>query len=144
LTDRWMQAGASATLARKTAAVACHVVVAAALLECAMGDATVSVACLFVAGAGFGLNTAGIYAIGQTIAGPTGGGKWIGLQNCIGNSAGIVGPIITGLIIDRTGQFFWAFIVAGAVSLVGVIGWAVLIRRVSPINWAAAMQVARP
>ncbi len=143
LTDRWMQAGASATLARKTAAVACHVVVAAALLGCAMGDATVSVACLFVAGTGFGLNTAGIYAIGQTIAGPTGGGKWIGLQNCVGNTAGIVGPIITGLIIDRTGQFFWAFIVAGAVSLVGVIGWAVLIRRVSPIAWGAAVKGAR-
>jgi MFS family permease len=135
LTDRWLHAGANVNRVRKTAAVACHVVVAASMLCCAVGDATVSVASLFVAGIGFGLNQAGIFAIGQTLAGPDAGGKWMGVQNSLANLAGIAAPIITGLVVDRTGQFFWAFIVAGCVSLTGILGWAVLIGRVSPVNW---------
>ncbi|MEP6967090.1 MAG: MFS transporter [Pseudomonadota bacterium] len=135
LTDRWMQRGATANRARKTAAVTCHVVVAFALLACAMGDRTVSVASLFVAAIGFGLNTAGIFAIGQTLAGPVAAGKWIGLQNCVGNLAGIVAPLVTGFVVDRTGQFFWAFVIAAGVALLGVCGWGLIIRRVSPVTW---------
>ena len=138
LTDRWIRAGASVNRVRKTAAVACHVVVATSMLCCAVGDATTSVVSLFVAGAGFGLNQAGIFAIAQTLAGPSAGGKWMGVQNCIGNLAGIVAPVITGMVVDRTGQFFWAFIIAGGVSLTGIFCWAVLIRRVSPVNWASS------
>lgn len=138
LTDRWIRAGASVNRVRKTAAVACHVVVATSMLCCAVGDATTSVVSLFVAGAGFGLNQAGIFAIAQTLAGPSAGGKWMGVQNCIGNLAGIVAPVITGMVVDRTGQFFWAFIIAGGVSLTGIFCWAVLIRRISPVNWASS------
>jgi len=137
LTDRWMRAGASATRARKTVAVASHLLAAVALVACALGDSAVSVASLFVAAAAFGLNTAGIYAIGQTLGGPAAAGKWIALQNCMGNCAGVVAPIVTGLVIDRIGQFFWAFVIAGAVALAGAVGWGVVIRRVSPVDWGA-------
>ena len=94
-----------------------------------------SVAGLFVAGIGFGLNGGGIYAIGQTLAGPGAAGKWVGFQNFLGNTAGIVAPLVTGLIIDRTGQFVWAFLVAGGVSLIGAVGWGLMIRRIEPLSW---------
>ena len=142
LTDRWMRAGASATRVRKSAAVACYLIVAVALLTCALGDTTVSVASLFVAAIGFGFNSAGIFAIGQTLAGPVAAGKWIGLQNGVGNIAGIVGPIVTGLIIDRTGGFFWAFIIAGVVSLVGAGCWGLFIRSVAPLTWKSPLAPA--
>ena len=76
-----------------------------------------------------------IYAVGQTLAGPRVAGKWVGVQNCFGNMAGIVAPLVTGMVVDRTGQFFWAFIIAGAVALTGMIGWVVIIGRVSPLDW---------
>ena len=136
LADRWMRAGASANRVRKTMSVASHLIVTASLFACALGDTHVAIAALFCAGIGFGPNTATIFAIGQTLAGPRAAGKWIGVQNGLGNIAGILAPIITGAVIDRTGQFMWAFVIAGAAALLGAIGWGLIVEKVAPIDWA--------
>lgn len=135
VSDRWMRGGASATLVRKTLLIANSTIVAASLVSAAFGDVAISIAALFCAGAAFGLATPTIYAVGQTLAGPPGAGTWVGLQNCLGNSAGIIAPIVTGMVVDRTGQFIWAFVIAAAVALTGAIGWGFIIRRVEPIAW---------
>jgi MFS family permease len=133
--DRWMAAGASANRVRKTAMVVSLAGVALAMLGCAFGGTMLAVISLFVAGFFFGPGTASIYAVGQTLAGPSAAGKWIGVQNCVGNLAGIVAPIVTGLVVDRTGQFFWAFAVACAITIGGIAAWGLVIRRVAPLNW---------
>ncbi|MDB5422588.1 MAG: major facilitator superfamily 1 [Phenylobacterium sp.] len=138
LTDRWMAAGASANRVRKTVIIASHLLSASAMAGCALGDTRIAVASLFAAGVAFGLNSLNVYAIAQTLAGPRAAGKWVGFQNCVGNLAGIVAPIVTGMVVDRTGEFTWAFAVAGAVSLLGVAGWGLMIRKVAPIDWKAA------
>jgi len=135
LADRWMKAGASANLARKTAAIASHLGVAASLMVCAFGGTAASIPALFCALASFGFNTSSIFAIGQTLAGPRAGGKWMGVQNGFGNIAGIVGPIVTGVVIDATGNFVSVFVISAAVSLLGVVGWGLMIRKVAPIDW---------
>lgn len=138
LSDRWLQTGASVTVVRKSIVIAGHTLTAAAMLGCMLGSAPVAIASLFLAGVAFGFNSPCLYAIGQTLAGPRGGGKWIGFQNCIGNVAGIVAPIITGAVVDRTGEFTWAFAVAGAVSLAGVACWAWMVGKLTPIDWSLA------
>jgi MFS family permease len=138
LSDRWMQAGASANRVRKTTIIAGLCIVAAAMIGCVAGDARMSVASLIVAGFGFGFGTPNIFAIGQTLAGPLAAGKWISVQNVAGSLAGIVAPIITGLVVDRTGQFYWAFVVAAGMAMLGVIGWGLMIRRIAPVEWASS------
>jgi MFS family permease len=138
ISDWWMRRGASDTLVRKTFTVSAHIGGAGCMLACAIGSPAVSIASLLLAGVFFGFNTPTIYAVGQTLGGPRAGGKWIALQNCVGNSAGIVAPLVTGFIVDRTGQFGLAFLVAGAVGLAGAIGWGVIIRRVEPVLWVPA------
>ena len=128
--------GASANRVRKSFIVASHLVSAAAMAACALGSAPVAIGGLFMAGLAFGMNSPNLYAIGQTLAGPRAGGKWIGFQNCIGNIAGIVAPIVTGMLIDRTGAFTWAFAVAGLVALTGVASWTLLVRRIAPLDWS--------
>lgn len=135
--DRWMHAGASANRVRKTVIVVGHAGVGLCMAGCALGGPEASVASLLLAGVFFGFNTPNIFAIGQTLAGPRGAGKWIGVQNCIGNIAGIVAPIITGRIVDSTGQFVWAFAVAGVFGLTGMISWGLVIRRIEPVAWRA-------
>ncbi len=135
--DHWMERGASANRVRKTAIIAGGVLAAVAMLGCAFGDSVVSVASLFLAAISFGLGTPTIYAIGQTLAGPRAAGKWIAVQNCVGNFAGVVAPLVTGLVIDRTGQFFWAFAIACAVTIGGIFAWGVMIRCVAPVDWDA-------
>jgi len=137
LTDRWIAAGGSPNRVRKTAAIACHIVAPAGLIICALGDTPTAVAGLFVTAIGTAFNTAGIFAIGQTLAGPSAAGKWVGFQNAIGNVAGMTGPIITGLVVDATGGFFWAFIIAAGVGATGVVSWGLVIRRVEPVVWPA-------
>lgn len=137
LSDRWMDAGATDNLVRKTFAVAAHVGSAACMVGCAVGGPIASVASLLLAGVFFGFSTPTIYAVGQTLAGPRCGGKWVAVQNCIGNLAGIVAPIVTGFIVDRTGEFVFAFLIAGAVSLAGAFSWGLMIRRVEPLQWSA-------
>jgi cyanate permease len=55
------------------------------------------------------------------------------VQNAFGNIAGIVGPVITGIIVDRTGSFLYAFIVAAAVCAAGVINWLFVVPRIEPL-----------
>jgi MFS family permease len=138
LSDRWMAAGGSATLVRKTIICSGNVLTALAMLGCMIGSAPVAIASLFVAGVSFGFGSPNIFAIGQTLAGARAAGKWVGFQNCVGNLAGIVAPIITGFVIDRTGEFTWAFAVAGVVSLTGVVGWGLIIPRIAVIDWTAS------
>ena len=136
-TDRAIARGTNVTRARKTAAVACHVIGPIGLMISAFGDRNWTIAGLFIALIGSGLNTAGIYAIGQTLAGPRSAGKWVSFQNAAGNVAGMIGPIITGLVVDATGRFAWAFAISAAVGLAGAVGWGLVIRKVEPVVWPA-------
>ena len=136
VTDHFMHRGAGASLVRKTAIITSALLAASAMVACAVGDANVSVAALFVAGVAFGLATPNIFAIGQTLAGPVAAGKWISVQNVFGSLAGIIAPIITGVVVDRTGQFSFAFVVAAGIGLLGVVGWGLVIRRVAPVSWS--------
>ena len=63
------------------------------------------------------------WALTQLLAGPATSGKWTGLQNCIGNFAGIVAPWISGYAVDLTGTFFAAFGIASGMLLISVISY---------------------
>lgn len=61
----------------------------------------------------------------------------MGVQNAFGNFAGILGPIVTGIIVDRTGGFEGAFFLAAAVTLTGVVGYGLIVSKIAPIQWGA-------
>ena len=86
-----------------------HLTIAAGLLGCVVASARTSLVCLLVMGIGYGFTSPTIYVFAQTLAGPAVAGRWTGLQNAMGNLAGIVVAPLTGFLIDRTGQFWWAF-----------------------------------
>ena len=78
-----------------------------------------------------GLN---LYAIAQIFAGPRAAGSFIGIQNGIGNIPGIVGPIITGLIIDWTGLYDNAFLVTAGVCVASALWWLAAVPAIRPID----------
>jgi nitrate/nitrite transporter NarK len=90
---------------------------------------------LCVAGVFFGMGTPMVFAIGTTIAGPRAAGRWAGAQNLCGQMAGIVAPIVTGLLVQRTGTFAWAFAVSAEVPLLGMLAWGIVLRRIEPLSW---------
>jgi MFS family permease len=139
LSDRWIASGGGTNRVRKTMVIVAHVGMAGSLAVAAVGNVTVSIACLFLAAFSFGFFTPTLYSIGQTLAGPRAAGKWIGIQGCIANIAGIIAPIVTGFVVEISGRYYWAFVIAAAIPVVGIVGWGVLIRRVEQINWGGSV-----
>ena len=84
-----------------------------------------------------GLSTALVRRFDATVhdIGPRAAGNWVGVQNCIGNISGVVCPLVTGFVVERTGEFFWAFAIACGVTLLGLVAWCIIISRVEPLSW---------
>jgi MFS family permease len=135
LADRWIMAGASPTKARKTFAAGAPVCVAILLALCAITRPAVSVALLLAAMAFFGVSSSNIYAISQRLAGPDAAGRWVGFQNGFGNLSGAVVPVVTGLVLERTGHFAWAFLIAAGFELLAAVFWGFLLGPVEPVVW---------
>ena len=51
-----------------------------------------------------------------------------GFIHAIANTAGILAPMITGFIVQNTGKFESAFVLAGAVAVLGAVGVAIFVR----------------
>jgi MFS family permease len=133
--DRWIAAGASRTKVHLTFTTAGLLGTAVFLLASVLAGPTLSVGMLLLAGASVGLTMASVWPITQTLAGPQASGQWTGLQCAFGNTSGAVAALVTGFILDRTGQFFWAFTVAAAVCVLGVFFWNVMVSPVEPVTW---------
>ena len=76
----------------------------------------------------------------QILAGPRASGRWVGIQNSLGNLPGIIAPWLTGYIVDRTGHFTVAFVVAAIMSMLGVIGWIGMVPKLAELKWKSAAQ----
>ena len=108
---------------------------AAAMAACAFASPTASIGLILMTGLFFGMQSAPLGAISQTIGGPRAAGQWMGVQNLCANMAGVLAPVITGYVVESTGQFLWAFLIAAAVTLAGVFAFGVVVQRVEPIGW---------
>ncbi len=98
-------------------------------------DHTIAMAALFFSCASLGLGAANLWTMTQILAGPQTAGRWTGLENFCGNIAGMVAPALVGIIVERTGGFFWAFVMTSAVSLLGAAGYIFVVDRVEPVQW---------
>jgi MFS transporter, ACS family, D-galactonate transporter len=135
LSDRWIRAGATTTRVRRGFIVAGNLVTGTFLMASVVAPRSISVGLLMLAGMGFGMVSANIWAITQTLAGPHAAGRWAGSQNFIGNLSGAVAPALTGILVDRTGNFLWPFLIAGAVAWSGAAVWTFLLGPIEPVVW---------
>jgi MFS family permease len=135
--DHWIMAGATANRVRKTLLVAGLIGVAMLMMVCASAGARAIVPLLVASAVLFGTQTPNIFAISQTLGGPRAAGQWMGVQNLVGNLAGVVAPMLTGLVVDRTGGYYWAFAIAAAAAVLGALTFGLVIRRIEPIDWPA-------
>jgi MFS transporter, ACS family, D-galactonate transporter len=133
--DNLIMRGVSATRVRKAFAASglllCTLVLPAAMID----SANISVVLITFAYLAFGLCTSNHWAITQTLAGPSAAGKWTGMQNGFGNLAGVVAPLVTGLIVSRTGSFYLAFVVVAILLVVGATSYVFVIGPLVPVDW---------
>jgi len=136
--DKLLAAGKSATLVRKGFLISGMMGAGVFLLLCVAGDVRLSIPMLMAASASLGMATANWWPVTQTLAGPHAAGRWVGVQNLAGNLSGVVAPALTGFVVDRTGEFYWAFVVVGAVALLGAGAWAFWVGPVEAVQWEVA------
>jgi MFS transporter, ACS family, D-galactonate transporter len=143
LSDHWIDAGPSGSRVRKGLFVV-GLAGAGVLLTFAMiVPPTLSVMLLLAASSFYGIANPLLFAGAQTLAGPYAAGQWMGAQNFVGNFAGIVAPWLTGVLVELTGNFFWAVAVLGALTLVGSLSWLFVVGPISPVSWRSDVSRAR-
>jgi len=136
--DRWLAAGAGSNRVRKTALLAGFAGAAVCMIACALAGPLGAMLAIAGCGVSLGILTPACWATVQTLAGPETTGRWFGVQNFFGNLAGITAPVVTGVLIDRTGDFSTGFLIAAGFAVVGMVAYGLIVRRIEPVDWRAA------
>ena len=132
--DWWTRSGRSEAACRRWMMVASQLLAAAAILGLAFAHSALAIGFLLcLAGAASAALSLNLYAVAQMFAGPRASGTWVGVQNAIGNLSGIIGPIVTGIVVQRAG-YNSAFVLTAAVAAIGAIWWAIGVPRIEQVN----------
>ena len=141
--DRFVRSG-RANLAYKSVMVVAHTGTVACMLGIAFASQPWAIAGIFAYQVLSGAASAGVFAIPQILAGPTATARWVGIQNCCGNFAGVIAPALTGLLVEETHHFTAAFITAALVSIAGLVGWVWMVPRLAPLVWPSRSPSGAP
>lgn len=133
--DKLIVRGRSANAVYKVTMVLTHLGFVACMVAMAVGSRSVALTAMFLYQVLCGIQSPGVYAVPQILAGPRATGRWVGVQNSVGSFAGVISPAATGLIINSTHAFTGAFLLAGAVSVLGLIGWVGMLPTLKEIAW---------
>ncbi|HXW56144.1 MAG TPA: MFS transporter [Candidatus Cybelea sp.] len=138
ISDRWIAPRPSASRGRKKLFVVGLAGAGVSLMLCVIATPSISVALLLAGSSLYGICNPHLFAGAQTLAGPLAAGQWMGVQNFVGNFAGIAAPALTGFLVSVTGHFFWPFAVLGVLTLVGSLSWLFIVGPVEPVTWPVA------
>ncbi len=139
LSDLWLRRGGNQTLVRKTTSITGFVIAAVAVMGCALAGPASYIWWLAVAGVGCGLTAQGNFSYPQTMAGAQAAGRWTGVQNGFANLAGVVGPALTGLVVQKTGSFLLPFAITALLCVAGGVSWLWIIGSVEEVRWEEAL-----
>lgn len=134
LIDRLVRHGASAGRARQWI-VALSLLASLALLGAVVShSAIVVLTCLAISAAGLAVSTPIAGALIGLIA-PEGSVGSVGaLVNFFANCVGLCAPLVTGWVVDTTGSFYGAGVIAAVVVVIGVGAYTWLLGTVEPIR----------
>jgi MFS family permease len=142
--DMLIRNGRSATVVRKAFVTAGMAGTGLLFAGAAVAHGTAATIMLVASGFTVGLSGTMVFTIGQTLAGPRAGGRWMGFQNMVGNFSGIAAPIVTGIVVDWSGSFAGAFLVAAGLSAIGIFSWWVVVQKIEAVEWTSSSAVVPP
>jgi MFS family permease len=133
--DRLQKAGANRTTTSKTLlGIGCAGKITCMALII-FAPPTWAIPCLFVNEVFSGFLSPVLWTVSQIIAGPRAIGRWMGVQMTVGNLAGVVAPVLTGIAVDVTGSFAAAFGAAALFYVISGIAWIFGVNKVEPLAW---------
>ncbi|MBX9884578.1 MAG: MFS transporter, partial [Novosphingobium sp.] len=137
--DKVIQRGWSPSLTLKLPLAAAHLAGLGCMLAMPFMPIWTCIALLFVYEIFLGFSSPAYFMIPQIMAGPSAAARWVGVQNMMGNMPGIIGVFFAGVLIDAgNGSYGTAFLLAGLVNVLGLVGWLAILPKVVPVDWEAA------
>jgi ACS family D-galactonate transporter-like MFS transporter len=119
LADRLVALGYNEQRSRKTIVTVAFLTSLMLLAAGKMGNDRAAVLAISAA-ALVGLATGNLYSLLAGVAPDGAVGTWMGFMNFAGNIPGVAAPLITGILIERTGSYYPGFVVAVVVLLLGL------------------------
>jgi MFS family permease len=142
IADRMIAAGWSETNARK-GIVTVAFLSGLFLIPAARVNSPNAALMLIIGGCLVGLATGNLLVILQSCAPRHEIGLWTGVYNFVGNIAGILSPIITGVLIARTGSYAPPFMLAAALIAIGPLAFWFIVGDLTAVE-REAVGVERP
>ena len=136
--DRWIARGGSMNFIYKLSMAIGHGGAIVCMLAIALGNQPVALTAIFMFQLLCGIGSPGVFAIPQIVAGERAAGRWVGIQNLMGNVSGMIGPWLTGAIVESTGHFQYAFFLGAGVATLGTCAWLLILPKIQPIRWNGA------
>jgi MFS family permease len=133
--DHWVRRGGSVNAAHKGLLAIYSIVTVITMVGMALLPIGGAISCLYAYQFFGGLASPCLFGASQIFAGPGATGRWVGVQNLCGNLSGVLAPALTGVLVDASGSYVSAFVVAGLTSVVALLGWVFVTPRVRPIDW---------
>ena len=140
--DRCVRVGGSSSGAQKWLMVLGYLSSLIAMIGMVLLPRHGSIACLYVYELFSGLASPCMYATAQIFAGPGATARWVGIQNLCGILSGILAPALTGVLVDSSGSYISAFVVAGVGNIIGFVGWVLVMPRIEPVEWTSLAEAA--
>ena len=141
LSDFLIRRGGSPTRVRKAFLVTglsmSTLVLAASLVE----NQKISMIILVAGCISMGIASSNIWALTQRLSGRGAAAQWTGLQNGFGNLAGVIAPWLTGWTVHTTGSFFFAFMVAAGIVILGAMSYLWIVGDAEEIRWSSSLSV---
>jgi ACS family D-galactonate transporter-like MFS transporter len=126
IADRLVARGWTETRARKTI-ITVAFLTGLLLVPAARVTSPVAAVALIIGGCFVGLATANLLVVLQACAPRHAIGLWTGIYNTVGNLAGILSPIVTGVLIERSGSYTPPFLLAAALIALGPLAFWVIV-----------------
>lgn len=96
-----------------------------------VGNLTASII-LLAGGSLVGLSSPNLLVVFQSCAPRDEVGRWMGFGNFIGNIGGVLSPLLTGILISKTGSFVPGFALAPIILVAGLLAYWFIVGELKP------------
>ena len=131
ITDWFIRWGWDETRTRKTVLTVAFLS-GLLLIPAARAESATGALAFLMGGSLVGLAVGNLFAIIQCCAPPDEVGIWTGFENFAGNIGGVLAPIVTGLLIARTGTYLPGFALAAGVLVAGLLAYWFIVGELTP------------
>jgi ACS family D-galactonate transporter-like MFS transporter len=126
--DRLIARGYDPVSTRKAFTIAGFLIASTELIGANASSLNVALFFSIFSLSGLGLATANYWALTQTLMPGAAVGRIVGIQNCAASLPGIVAPILTGWLVERTGTYRSAMWAVFFFLLTGIASYVFLVR----------------